>query len=292
MSDVRIIGHRGARSLLPENTIPGFQKALELGADMIEIDVQVTSDGVAVVVHDTVLTGALCRRDGIWLPDPGIPISTTTWAELAKLDLGMARPGGPVAKNFPGQQPLSSAQIPRLSEVLEFLALHTTPALLEIKRDLADPDALPVSRCVEAILAEIDTTSKEAADLIVQSFDWDVLAEVQRLWPSARIAALSSERGTPRMVYEGSPWLGHWADRVGRDGVVPILAENGWSTWSAAYQDLDSDIIDFAHETGLQVFAWTVNNPARANTLVTQGVDGLITDDPERISLRHLTDYP
>jgi len=292
VSEVQIIGHRGARSLLPENTIPGFQKALDLGADMIEIDVQVTSDGVAVVVHDTVLTGALCRRDGLWLPDPGIPVSSATWAELAKLDVGMARPEGPVAKSFPDQQPLPSAQIPRLSEVLAFLALQATPVLLEIKRDVTDLNALPVSRCVEAILAQIDTTSKEAADLIVQSFDWEVLAEVQRRWPSARIAALSSERGTPRTVYEGSPWLGRWADAVCRDGVAPILTENGWSTWSAAHQDLDYDIINRAHHAGLQVFAWTVSDAARARSLVTQGVDGLITDDPERISLRCLTDSP
>lgn len=292
MSEVRIIGHRGARSLSPENTIPSFQKAVELGADMVEIDVQVTSDGTAVVVHDTVLTGALCRRDGLWLPDPGIKVSKATWAELAKLDVGMARPEGPVAERFPEQQPLPFAQIPRLSDVLAFLAPHSIPVLLEIKRDVTDRDALPVSRCVEAILAQIDIASKEAADLIVQSFDWEVLAEVQHRWPSARIAALSSERGTPRTVYEGSPWLCRWADAVGRDGAAPAIAKNGWSIWSAAYQDLDHDIIDRAHQAGLQVFAWTVNDAARARRLIAQGIDGLITDDPQRISLRLLADTP
>jgi glycerophosphoryl diester phosphodiesterase len=281
-----VIGHRGARGLWPENTLAGFEHALELGADMIELDVQVTADGVAAVVHDTVLTGALYRRDGTWLPDPGLPVNAVTWADLRSLDAGRARPDGLVALAFPEQRPLGTARIPRLSEALELLARYDAPILLEIKRDITDPAALPAARCAEAVLNEIDGASKGSGEIVVQSFDWTCLAEVRKHKPQTRIAALSSENGSPRNVYRDSPWLGRWAERVWRHGVCKVLADNGWSTWSAAYEDLDPDRIRTAHDFGLQVFGWTVNDAGRAEELVAQGIDGLITDYPDRIPSR------
>lgn len=281
---VRIIGHRGARGLLPENTIDGFERALELGVDMVEIDVQVTADGAAVVVHDTVLTGALYRRGGSWLPEPGLSVSSATWAELRALDAGMARPGGPVALAFPEQQPLATTRIPRLSAVLSHFASSAVPILLEIKRDATDRDALSAAYCVEAMLSDIDATFKRGNVLVFQSFDWATLAEVQSRWPAANIAALSSERGTPRSVFTESPWLSRWADEVARHGASAVIAANGWSTWSAAEQDLDPETTRGAQDAGLDVFAWTVNELTRANALVAQGVDGVITDYPDRIN--------
>ena len=125
---------------MPENTIAGFEQALDLGADMIEIDVQVTADGVPVVVHDDLLTGALYRRDGVWLSDE-IPVQRTTWADMQKLDAGAARPGGPVAQMFPDQRCLGPTSIPRLSEVLALCARREAALLLEIKRDATDESA-------------------------------------------------------------------------------------------------------------------------------------------------------
>lgn len=284
MSEVLLIGHRGARGLLPENTIAGFEQALKLGVDMIEIDVQATADGVAAVVHDTVLTGALYRRDGVWLPEPGLPVRSASWSELLALDAGMARPGGPVALAFGEQRPLSSARIPRLSEVLTSLASSAVPVLLEIKRDVTDPFALSAERCVEAILSEIDNTPERHGTLLIQSFDWAVLAEVQRRWPLAGIAALSSEFGTPRTVFRDSPWLADWSDQVERHGIATVIAGNGWDTWSASYHDLGKETIRRAKKDGLQVFAWTVNDASLANALVAHGVDGVITDYPDRIN--------
>ena len=281
---VRIIGHRGARGLFPENTIAGFERALELGVDMVEIDVQVTADGVPVVVHDTVLTGALYRRGGSWLPEPGLSVSSATWAELRTLDAGAARPGGPVALAFPEQQPLATTRIPRLSEVLSLLAPSAIPILLEIKRDATDPDAPSAAYCVEAMRSDIEATFKRGKVLVFQSFDWAILAEVQSRWPAANIAALSSERGTPRSVFKESPWLSRWADQVTRHGASPVIAGNGWSTWSASEKDLDPETTRRAQDAGLDVFAWTVNELTRANALVVQGVDGVITDYPDRVN--------
>jgi glycerophosphoryl diester phosphodiesterase len=281
---VRIIGHRGARGLLPENTIAGFERALALGVDMVEIDVQVTADGVPVVVHDTVLTGALYRRGGSWLPEPGLSVRSATWAKLRALDAGTARPGGPVALAFPEQQPLATTWIPRLSEVLSRLAPSGVPILLEIKRDATDPEAPSAADCVEAMRPDIETAFKRAKVLVFQSFDWAILAEVQRRWPAANIAALTSEQGTPRSVFTQSPWLSRWANDVARHGASAVIAANGWSTWSACEKDLDPETIRRAKDAGLDVFAWTVNELARARALVAQGVDGVITDYPDRVN--------
>lgn len=97
-------GHRGARGLFAENTLAGFAATLALGVDAIELDVAVTADGVPVVFHDVALSPDLARGpDGAWLEGPGPLIHALSAAEVARYDVGRARPGGSVARGFPGR---------------------------------------------------------------------------------------------------------------------------------------------------------------------------------------------
>ena len=111
-SKILVHGHRGARAVLPENTIPAFEHAIEAGADVIELDLAVTRDNVPVVSHDPVLKETLCQGDG-----PTRVIREMTLAELKRWDCGSLR-----APGFPRQQPVHGARIPTLDEVLSFLA--------------------------------------------------------------------------------------------------------------------------------------------------------------------------
>ena len=116
---VEIHGHRGARGLLPENTLPAFEHALALGVDAMELDVGMTRDGVPVVHHDRRLDPDHTRdRSGAWLAPPGPLLRGLDLEALAAFDVGRAAPGGETAKRFPRQMPCDGARVPLLREVL------------------------------------------------------------------------------------------------------------------------------------------------------------------------------
>ena len=116
---VEIHGHRGARGLWPENTLPAFERALALGVDAVELDVGLTRDGVPVVHHDRRLDPDHTRdRSGAWLAPPGPLLRTLDLEALAAFDVGRAAPGGETAKRFPRQAPCDGARVPALGEVL------------------------------------------------------------------------------------------------------------------------------------------------------------------------------
>src|SRR5689334_14736222 len=87
-------GHRGARGLAPENTLPAFERALDLGVRTLELDVAITRDGVLVISHDPYLNPDIVRGpDGQWLEKRGPTISSLTFAELQRYDVGRIKPG-------------------------------------------------------------------------------------------------------------------------------------------------------------------------------------------------------
>ncbi len=107
-------GHRGARGLAPENSIPGWKKALELGVDTIECDMGVTKDDVVVVHHDLRLNADTTRTgDGQWLTAPGPNINQLTFDELQRYDIGRLKPGSNYAKEFPDQQAVDGTRVSR-----------------------------------------------------------------------------------------------------------------------------------------------------------------------------------
>ena len=114
-------GHRGARGLMPENTLPAFAKALEIGVTTLELDTNITKDGVVVITHDPVLNPDLARLpDGKWLEmpaDKGPYIFSLSYAELQKFDVGRIKPGTKYAERYPEQQSVDGTRIPRLADL-------------------------------------------------------------------------------------------------------------------------------------------------------------------------------
>src|SRR5688572_25982460 len=111
-------GHRGARGLAPENTLPAFARALELGVDTLEMDVGVTRDGVVVVTHDLTLNPDIVRGpDGRWIEQRGPAINSLTYEELSRYDVGRLKPGTAYAGRYPQQVAVDGTRIPRLAEV-------------------------------------------------------------------------------------------------------------------------------------------------------------------------------
>src|SRR3954466_15068799 len=112
------IAHRGGAQLMPENTMAAFQDALARGCDGVELDVQLTRDGAAVVHHDDRPMADVARKDGVWLEQPGPRIGDLTWDELRSFDIGTAGPASAYALAHPILKPLD-AKVPRLDEVVE-----------------------------------------------------------------------------------------------------------------------------------------------------------------------------
>jgi glycerophosphoryl diester phosphodiesterase len=282
-------GHRGARGLWPENTLAGFARARALGVSTFELDCAVTRDAVVVVSHDPQPNPNHTRdAQGRFLQVPGPPICTLSYAQLQQYDVGRLRPGTPYAAQFPQQQPVDGERIPRLADLFALIAAQRDPVVrfnIEAKLFPLQPELTPTPETfVSLLLDEVRRAGLEAR-VVIQCFDWRVLKLVQKLAPRIATAALTDQGGEEDTVYAGrpgpSPWLGGLAiSDFG--GSVPRLAQaSGAAVWSPHYRDLSEPAIVEAHELGLMVIPWTVNEPADMQRIVALGVDGMISDRPD-----------
>ena len=287
---LEIHGHRGARGLLPENTLPAFKRAIALGVDALEFDVGMTRDGVPVVHHDTALNPDHTRdAGGAWLEAPGPLLRDLDAAALSGLDVGRVKPGSRTSLRFPYQEPRDGARIPTLAEVLALGRRPGAGALcfnIEIKSSPLEPEETAgpaaLAQAVAAVLRAEGMTGRATA----QSFDWRVLRELRRLAPELSTACLTSERGWRDTVLRGrtepSPWTaGLSVDTCG--GSVPRLVHRfGSAEWMPFHADLTAEALAEARELGLKVTVWTVNEVRDMRASAGLGVDGIVTDYPDR----------
>jgi glycerophosphoryl diester phosphodiesterase len=270
-----LIGHRGARGLFPENTMEGFVAAAALGIDGIELDVAVTADGVPVVCHDPALSPDLVRTpDGAWLTAPGPLIRTLTMAQLAQYDVGRARPGGAVALAHPEQRPIDGARIPTLEAALAQIDTHF---VIELKSLADHPDWTVAPEDMADRAAAVMDRLHAGARVMIESFDWRAPRHLRRTRPDLRLAWLTCAEtvGAARLWWDG-PTPADYSGSVPR-----AVAAEGGPVWAPDHVDLTQALIDEAHELGLTILAWTVNQPGDMARLIGWGVDGLITDRPD-----------
>ena len=255
-------GHRGARGHAPENTLAGFERALAIGVDTLELDVGVTRDGVVVIHHDRRLNPDVARGvDGKWVSAPAPTIYSLSYAELARYDVGRIRPGSDYARRFPHQQPIDGARIPRLSDLWPIAPRVRFNIETKLVPE-APEETLPPEPFARAVIAEVRKAGV-AARTTIQSFDFRTLAVVQREAPEIRTAYLTSgQRG---------------------DAVAKSVHALQGTIWSPNYQDLDPVALAAARGFGLKVIPWTVNEPADIARVLAMNVDGLISDYPDRV---------
>jgi glycerophosphoryl diester phosphodiesterase len=283
-------GHRGARGLAPENTLPAFRKALELGVNTLECDMAITRDGVVVVHHDLWLNPDTTRGpDGQWLTQRGPAIAELTYAELQRYDVGRLKPGTEYAKSFPEQVPADGTRVPRLADLFDLVRQsgNTTVEFdCETKLSPAEPNATrPPEEFVRLVVAEIRKAGMQKRTM-VQSFDWRALQLVQKTAPEIRTLYLSSPRTLARAADGGpSPWLaGFDLDRYAGSLPQAIYAAGG-KLWGPNQTYLTPAIRAEAKALGVRVIPWTVNEPAMVNKLLDMGVDGIISDRPDLVQV-------
>ena len=283
-------GHRGARGLAPENTLPAFAKALSLGVTTLETDIAISRDGVLLISHDPALNPDLSRGpDGQFLASRGPLIHRTDFDELRRYDVGRLKPGTRYAVQYPDQQPADGARLPSLDELFALVKKSGNTEVrlsLETKLSpLAPDDTASPEPFARALIAAVRAAGL-AQRTTVQSFDWRTLKVVQREAPEITTACLTAQQRWLNNVAAGSEAASPWTAglKFGDHGSVPKLVQAaGCRIWSAHFADLDAVSVKQAQALGLQVLAWTVNEPAQIDAVLDLGVDGIISDRPDRV---------
>lgn len=277
-------GHRGARGLLPENTLPAFERALRIGVTTLEMDAGITADGVVVVSHDPVLNPDMVRGpDGQWITQP-LVIRQLTHAQLQTYDVGRLRPGSNYARTFSQQQPVDGTRMPTLASVFELvkrLGADKVQFDIETKIDLRNPaNTLEPEPFVQALLKVIREAGMEER-VMIQSFDWRTLQVVQATAPKIRTVYLTTQ--TARGSNLDSPQASA-GFTLARHGSVPAMVKAaGGQVWSPNFPALNAELVKEGQALGLKVIPWTVNEEADIDRMLGLGVDGIISDYPDRV---------
>lgn len=273
--------HAGAQGAYVGNTWPAFERAAQVGARNVELDVRVTADGVPVVWHDMVLgpQEVRCRDARLY----GRRIDELTYAELGTVEVGEV-----TQAHLPAQRPVRNIGILRLEDLFRRLSA-VCPVMwftVEIKLDARDRrQAARRGEILGAVLAAIDEGGvRDRA--IVHSFDWAVLRLAARVAPELPRSALASRGQT---WAPGSPFVGERtyvecggdlalaAYRLGAHAVAPRWCDQ------RGMLVVDRAFVDRAHTLGLAVVPWTVDAPRDHLRLLRAGVDGIVTNYPERL---------
>lgn len=230
------IGHRGAAAIAPENTLVSFRRAIELGADGVELDLHRARDGRFVVIHDDTLDRTT---------DGHGPVDALSSDELRRLDAGSWK--GP---EFAGER------VPLFEDVVDAL-----PASAVIFAELkAGSDRAPG---IEVDFARLLSDRSLLGRVRVSSFDHRALARLRRLLPALSTGALFVALPVDPVA------LGR---ACGAQAIHP------------SFRYLTRELVDEAHRAGLAVHTWTVNEPADIATASAMGVDGIVSDHPERLA--------
>ncbi|SMD34733.1 glycerophosphoryl diester phosphodiesterase [Reichenbachiella faecimaris] len=262
-------GHRGSRGLLPENTIPAFIKAVELGVTTLELDLAVTKDKELLVSHDPFMSHKFSTT-----PE-GVPIEKheelayniykMSYEEIKTYDVGSR-----FQKQFPDQElmklhkPLLKELIVAVNRHLEEKQLSPVRYNIEIKSEpigdsIYHPAPAEYSQLVyDFISKEMDTTM-----LNVQSFDFRILQYFHDHYPDVKLAVLV-ENALPI------------EENLANLGFTPEI-------YSCYYHLLDAEKVAWLQSQGMQVIPWTVNEKEDIQRILDWGVDGIISDYPNRV---------
>lgn len=285
---VDLQGHRGARWHRAENTLEGFELALQMGAGTLELDVVATRDDVLVISHDPALNPDITRdAQGKFLEAVGPDIIRLDWAQLATFDVGRIKPGSRYARTFSEQQGRDGLRIPRLRDLFSLVArLGRTDVRFAIETKITPTSphqTPPPERFVDLLMQEVITAGLQER-VQVLSFDWRTLAVLRERYPRTdRVhitAQLPSLDNLQIRSAQDSAWTAGVQYRQHRS-VPRMVAAAGGTHWSSFWRELDAAAVREAQDLGLKVLAWTVNDREVMHRLLDWGIDGLVTDRPD-----------
>jgi glycerophosphoryl diester phosphodiesterase len=251
---MKIIAHRGGAFDTPENTLASFANAIELDVEMMELDIHLSKDGIPVVIHDATLDRTT---------NAGGPVRDRTAAELRQIDAGKGE------------------YVPQLSEVFE-LAGDRTPLVLEFKAVEAVAPAIELIRAFPQVRWSGLSAFPEAQEQLKQAFP-----EMKPITGS--LGSVKGAEGLLELLKQHRETIpeaaiASFTERMrdfNLESDFEKAAELGAEIMIVYYTGIDAALLNQAHQRGLKIGAWTVNDPADAQHLLELGTDFLITDDPK-----------
>lgn len=268
---VIVHGHRGARSSLPENTLAGFQFALEQGVDVLELDLAVTKDRVVVVSHDPYVNPVLCLdpQGRKIAPDQKALIKDLTYNELKKYDCGSLR-----NPRFSNQELRPKSFIPTLDDVFNLVKNQTKYSHIafniETKVFPDQPQAtIPYDEFAISVI-NVVRKHKMIPRTILQSFDQRTLDLAKVKEPDLQL---------------------NWLVEKVETNTLDVAKQKKYQILSPYFESISSDDVRQFHTQNIQVIPWTVNEPKDWKTMLKMGVDGIITDDPKALMAWLSTQY-
>lgn len=296
-----IQAHRGGIGLTVESTLAAFSRAIRLGVGTLELDIQITRDGRDVITHDRRTDPGKCADTAPVTPgDPQFPyagryVKDLTFAQVRTLDCGSRR-----QPDYPDQKLAPGARMPTLAELFELAREHRAWRLrfnIETKVEAAAPEeTAPREEFVHRVVREV-RHSGFAHNVTVQSFDWGALMLIRERAPWLPVVALTQPEFLEAGQRGRSPWLGG-LDIDDFDGSpVRAVRSFGASTLSPVHGNPQDGtvgepgyrpfttraLVEQAHRARIRVVPWTVNDRATMRKLIEDGVDGIITDYPDRL---------
>lgn len=290
--------HRGGRDARPENTLVSFAYAMELGVTTLEMDMQMTKDGRIVISHNPFMNHNLAKDpSGKYVENGTYDIRTMTLAQVKQFDVGTMNPaaGDYYAGHGKTQIPVPGTKMPTLEEVFELVNSYGNNKVLFNIETKSYPDPAfkeaknnPDPAVFVAAFYEIVKKYHMEDRVMLQSFDWRTLKEMHKLDPNITLVALTCEQpswgrdSVNRQVGEpgASPWMAGLDIDTFKGNYVKAAKAIGADVVSPYWEELSNELVAEAHEQGMKVVPWTVNNPAKMNMLIDMGVDGIITDKP------------
>jgi len=263
-----LIGHQGARGIMPENTIPGMIKALDLDVNVLNMGVVISKDGEVVLSHEPYFNNEISTRpDGkaiSFKDEKKYNMFDMDYEEIRKFDVGMK-----LHNRFPGQMKMKVYK-PLLAETIDSVEAYVKQNKLEkpiynIETSLIrkgdgifQPDA---SVFIEKIM-EIVKEKKLSKRVIIQSLDMRTLQYLHEYFPSIKTSLMIDEKQD-------------FEESIQALGFTPTY-------YSPYYVLVGKGLVDRCHAAGVKIIPWTVNTAKDMRYLINLGVDGLITDYPNQ----------
>ena len=286
---IKIYGHRGARGVLPENTLESFEYLFENNIRAYETDILISKDNIPVITHDFKLDPSYTKDvDGNWIEDENIKIIDLTYEEILKYDVGTLNKLSRYGRKFINQKSLDNQKIPKLSDLLKLSSDRDFDDLLinlEIKSTPIEEGLTPSPEEMVKIVIDEVSRSNLSDKIIYSSFDWRVLREIKERDPKIPRAHLTS--GAKGKIYDKSPWL-DFTPLHSEVELPKLIKALGGSAWHPNYKDVNKEVIEISRNEGLPINVWTVNREQDMLRMIDYGVDGIMTDYP--LKLKELCD--
>jgi glycerophosphoryl diester phosphodiesterase len=283
---IAIYAHRGGRGLVPENTLWAYQFALTLGVDYVDMDVNMTQDGVLIVYHDSTLNSNITQDESGQFVTQAVPLRELTYGQIKRYHVGKLNPASTYRQFFPLQYQVPDARIPTLAEVIDFVKDNAGDKIgfqIELKADPDDANQHP--EFYRQFVSSFYRLLKEKHIINrteVQSGTWSLLIDLQSYDRHIKTAYLTGDKTFKDEMVKC------YGKKLNTSSIFKIIRAYGGTVWGPLETELMLKDVQEAHRYGLKVVPWsnieierTAFDAQRVSNLIQWKVDGIITDRPD-----------